>query len=138
MVVTDSDLITVETVSSLFEREGFVDSSRLEFRWSFVVFLEEKLVASIDSLDNILYCLGVKGFPMSKSRLFLQFRDVNLNPICPKILTIESVVSSAQSNTVISTLKFFELPPGPQLEKLQDTRLKRLPPVRLPLYRKWQ
>ena len=67
VIVTDSDLIPVETVSRLLKCETLIDFPGLKFRRSFVVLIEKELVSPVDSFNYILNRLGIKVSPMRKS-----------------------------------------------------------------------
>ena len=68
MRVTDSDLISVETVSRLLKGETLIDLPGLKLRGPFVVLIEKELVSPVNPFNYILNCLGIKVSPMRKSR----------------------------------------------------------------------
>lgn len=66
--------------------------------------LEERLIAAVESLDNILCRLRPELFPVPIFRHTLQFCQMCLHPVCRNVLSADPVVPFLQSKKMVPDL----------------------------------
>ena len=97
----------VKSVASLLEREALVVGPLAKVRRRLPAaallcnVVEERLVAAVDALYNILDGLAAEAVPRSISLLLFELCDVFLQRVCRQAFAVQFIVASVHSDTVI-------------------------------------